>query len=351
MTRDDISKRLNSILIDLESECENVQKKAITELLNRVEVAVTEVEHLKKENQSFKDEINRLKGEQGKPEIKANKPHDGDISSEKERLEAEKEEGSKANKEGFKLGKNALEKLKEKNLPLELLEQLAAMKGNKYSDETKFINEIESIIGTQLTSEHRLLLIKHARYKKRKRKAKLPLVIIDREVKCSMGMSQLPDDAVKKGFEDKVVQDIIIKRDNVKFKREIYHSASLNKRFIADVPLGYEGEFGPNINASIFSMKYVNGMSNPKILGFYENIGTIISATDINDQLIKSDNIEKFHHEKEELHKAGLELSPYIQIDDTGTRVNGKNHYTHIVCNEFYTVFFTTKHKNRLTLL
>ena len=43
-------------------------------------------EALKAENQQFKDEINRLKGEQGKPEIKAKcKKESLDHSSEKER--------------------------------------------------------------------------------------------------------------------------------------------------------------------------------------------------------------------------------------------------------------------------
>lgn len=349
MNREDISKQLESIQPYLERVCEEIQKKAIFELFNIVEVTIADIERLNVENQTLKDEINRLKGEQGKPDIKANKPDDGNISSEKERQEIE--DDSKASKEGFKLGKNSLEKLKEQHLPVELLEQLEAMKGNKYSDEKEFINAIESTIGTKLIAGYRSLLIKHARYKKRKRNPKVPLITIDRKVKCPVDISLLPDDAVKKGYEDKAVQDIIIKRDNVKFKREIYYSASLNKRFIAPVPLGYEGEFGPNINAGIFSMKYVNGMSNPKILEFYQNVGVRISATYINDQLIKSNNIDKFHREKEDLHKAGLEFSPYIQIDDTGTRVNGKNHYTHIICNDLYTVFFTTKNKNRLTVL
>ena len=36
---------------------------------------------MESERQEFRDEINRLKGEQGKPDIKANKKTGGDISS------------------------------------------------------------------------------------------------------------------------------------------------------------------------------------------------------------------------------------------------------------------------------
>jgi hypothetical protein len=78
---------------------------------------------LLKENQSLKDEVNRLKGEQGKPDIKANKKKDGNISSEKERKDAEAEE-DEINREGFKLDKSSLEKLKENGIPGEILEQL-----------------------------------------------------------------------------------------------------------------------------------------------------------------------------------------------------------------------------------
>ena len=49
--------------------------------------------------------------------------------------------------------------------------------------------------------------------------------------------------------------------------------------------------------------------------------------------------------------KAGLASSEYQQMDDTGARVNGKNYVTHILCNPFFTAYFTRKHKDRLTIL
>ena len=351
MNRKDISNLLEKIQPDLEGTNEYARKKGVSQLLNLIEVLVAENEHFKIEYQTLKDEINRLKGEQGKPDIKANKKNDGDISSEKERLLAEETDEDRAMKEGFKLSKSSLEKLKEQSLPITLLEQLVKMKGKKYSDETEFIKEIESIVGTTLTSEHRSLLIKYARYKKRKREQKLPKINIDRYEDCPVDTSQLPDDAIFNGYEPKTVQDVVIKTDNVEFKREVYYSPSQNKSFLGPVPSGYEGEFGPHINSDIFSMKYVNGMSIPKIKEFYHNIGTIISGTYISNQLIKSAAISIFHHEKDKLHQMALEVSPYIQIDDTGTRVNGQNYYTQIICNPLYTTFFTTKHKNRLTIL
>jgi len=64
-----------------------------------------------------------------------------------------------------------------------------------------------------------------------------------------------------------------------------------------------------------------------------------------------TDNHEVFHQEKTDIVKAGLASSTYQQMDDTGARVKGKNHYTHILCNVFYTAFFTRRRKDRLTIL
>ena len=46
-----------------------------------------------------------------------------------------------------------------------------------------------------------------------------------------------------------------------------------------------------------------------------------------------------------------MKAGDYQQVDDTGCRVNGKNYYTHVFCNPFFTAYFTRKNKDRLTLL
>ncbi len=51
----------------------------VEKLLNIVEELVKEVKALEIERQVLRNEVNRLKGEQGKPNIKANKKKDGNI--------------------------------------------------------------------------------------------------------------------------------------------------------------------------------------------------------------------------------------------------------------------------------
>ena len=343
------TKEISEKLIDLQQAINDLKepnaKRLLQELLNLVESLSSKNSDLKQELQKLRDEINRLKGEQGKPEVKPGKEGEKNVSCESERREAEEE----TPKEGFKLDKPSLEKLKEKRIPDEVLDSLEKLRGRRYSDKSEFLKALEVEIGSEAAERYGYLLVKYARYKKRNRKPKIPEISIDREQTCFVDKEQLPDDAESKGYKPKVVQDAVIKTDNVLFKREVFWSPSQQKTYMGEIPAGYEGDFGPHINAQILSFKYINNMSIPKIKEFYENIGILISETYISDRLTKE--LDVFHKEKSELYEASLEVREWQQIDDTGSRVNGQNCYTHVVCNDLCTLFFTTAKKNRLTVL
>jgi hypothetical protein len=234
-------------------------RKAISPLLDLVEELYAENVELRKENQKLKDEINRLKGEQGKPDFKKNggKQKQGDFSTDAERRQAESSDDGNGG-HGYKLDGNGLEKLKERRIPSDVLDRLEELKAKKFTTEDEFISAVETVIGKELTEQYRPVLLKHARYKKRKRETKLDKIKIDREQLCPVDKADLPGDACFTGHEDKVVQDLIVKSDNVRFKKEVYYSPSLKKTFTGNIPPGYEGEFGPHVNAQIVAMKYVN---------------------------------------------------------------------------------------------
>ena len=48
---------------------------------------------------------------------------------------------------------------------------------------------------------------------------------------------------------------------------------------------------------------------------------------------------------------AGLNSSAWQHMDDTCTRVHGKNHHCHVFCNPLYADYFTTPGKDRLTII
>ena len=185
--------------------------------------------------------------------------------------------------------------------------------------------------------------------KKRKQRRKNNRIKIDRTEECSIDKDVLPDDAEFKGYKRVIVQDITIKTDNVEFKKEIYYSPSLNKTYIAPLPGGYEGQFGPTIKGFAIILKNICNMSESRIHELFSHFGIFISMGTVSNILIKDHQL--FHEEKTRIVDAGLQTTVYQATDDTKARVNGQNHHTHILGNPYFTAYFTEQQKNRLTVL
>ena len=183
----------------------------------------------------------------------------------------------------------------------------------------------------------------------KKRQSKKETVKPNRTEVYKLDKNKLPEDAIFKGYETTVVQDIIILNDNIELKRETYYSPSLKRSFTAGYPEWYDGEFGPNIRTCILDLHHDKKMTESAIHKYLTTYGVQISTASISR--ILTNGIDIFHKEKEEIIEAGLASSDYHQMDDTGARIKGKNHYAHILCNPFYTAYFTKKHKNRLTII
>ena len=183
---------------------------------------------------------------------------------------------------------------------------------------------------------------------KKKRTKKQGTIKVDRTVICKIDKKTLPSDAIHKGHTPVVMQDLKVVTDNIRFERETYYSPSLKKTFIADLPTGYDGEFGPGIKTMVLALYHNSNMTQPGILDFLQTTGVVISAATISRLL--TDGHDLFHQEKEDIVDAGLQ-GQYQHIDDTDARVDGRAHYVHILSNPLYTAFFTRARKDRLTLL
>lgn len=190
---------------------------------------------------------------------------------------------------------------------------------------------------------------KRKKKKSKKSKAKKHKIKIDRIEKCKVDRSELPSDAEFKGYENVIVQDILITTNNVKYQKEVYYSASEKKTYVGKLPEDVSGEFGPGVRALVCTLKHVANMSEPKIEEFFKNFGIYISQSTISRILTKDQ--AGFHKEKEDIFWVGLCSTIYQQIDDTVIRVNGENQYSQIITNPYYTAYFTMPHKDRLTVL
>ena len=198
-------------------------------------------------------------------------------------------------------------------------------------------------------------LTKHSsekeRHKPRQRhkSSKKAEIQINREQVVAVDPARLPQDAEFKGHEDVVVQDILLRTDNILFHKQKYYAPSTRRTYLAQLPRGYEGQFGPGIKALTLAFYFGMGTSEPKILEFYANVGVQISKGELSNLLIKDQT--SFHAEKEAVYEAGLHSSPWQQTDDTLTRVDGQNQHCHVVCNPVYTAYHTRPTKERLSVL
>ena len=276
-----IKKAVSEINIKLESITESSLKTNVSSMMDIIEAQSESIDELTKENQRLRDANNKLRGEQGKPEIRPQSKSD----SEKGKKDFSSENDRKGKKNGGRKGKS----------------------------------------------------------KKNDR------ITITREEFCEFDKTKLPEDAIFKGHVPNIIQDLRILIDNVKFLREKYYSPSMKKTFIAPLPIGYQGEFGPQIKTLIIYLYNDCNMTEPKIESFLKDHDIIISASTISQILIKKH--DAFHQEKKDIVEAGLLSSEYQQMDDTGARVNGKNYFAHILCNNLFTAYFTMKKKDRLTIL
>jgi hypothetical protein len=89
----------------------------------------------------------------------------------------------------------------------------------------------------------------------------------------------LPADAELVGTKSLVVQDIVIRPNNIHFELEIYYSRSQHKYYRAELPSGFDrGEFSGSLQALIIALKYSGNMTEPKIRELLANFAVIISA-------------------------------------------------------------------------
>jgi len=243
------------------------------EILSILEILCATIIDLQKENQELKDEINRLKGEKGKPKFK-----------------------------------------KKKEEPL--------IPKGRMENQTK----------------------------EWKKSSKSESIKIDRTVTIQMPKDELPSDAVFKGYDEKIVQNIIVTTDNVLYKLEKYYSPSEGKTYIAKVDGSIQNtQFGPETKALISTLYYENRVTENKIASFLNANGLSISEGTISNILIKEQS-ESLTQIKNEIFEAGLASSTYSQIDDTGAKIAGQAAYTTIVCNEKFSSFFINRSKSRPTI-
>jgi hypothetical protein len=183
----------------------------------------------------------------------------------------------------------------------------------------------------------------------RVRQSKNDKIAIDREVPCPVDPATLPPDAQFKGVVPVIVQDLVLRTDNIRFLKEKWYAPSTRQTYLGALPAGYDGEFGPSLKSLAWLLTNVGQLSQPKLLEVVRAAGTIISSGHVGQLLI--------HHqpgldaEATAVAEASLAATLWQQVDHTATRVNGDDQQCHILTTPLATVAHTRPGKDRLSTL
>src|SRR5215210_7543937 len=173
------------------------------------------------------------------------------------------------------------------------------------------------------------------------------LIITDEVV---VPVPNLPPESTFKGYEDFIVQDLIIRPQVTRYRRERWQTAD-GQTLVAPLPDDVipGSHFGPDLICFILHQYHHQHVTQPLLREQLLQLGIDISAGQ--RSRILTEQTEPFHQEKAGLLPAGLEVSTYVQADDTGARHQGHNGFCTHIGNESFAYFESTDSKSRQNFL
>src|SRR5262249_47558538 len=157
-----------------------------------------------------------------------------------------------------------------------------------------------------------------------------------------------PPGAVLKGYEDYLVQELILQPRTTRYRRERWQLPD-GRTVLAPLPdeVVPGSHFGPTLHSYVLHQYHHQRVTQPLLLGQLRQLGIDISAGQLNTLLTEGRDV--FHQEKQEPLPAGLQASSYVQVDDTGARHRGQAGYCTHIGNDLFASFESTDDKSRLS--
>jgi hypothetical protein len=151
-----------------------------------------------------------------------------------------------------------------------------------------------------------------------------------------------------KGYENVVVQDIVLRPHVVRYRRERWLTPD-GRTLIAPLPVGVRGHFGAELRRFVLVQHHQGQVTVARLMAQLHAIGIDVSKRQIVRMLIDGKDI--FLDEARNVLRAGLESASWISVDDTGARHQGKNAVCTQIGNDHFAWFGTTTSKSRLNFL
>jgi hypothetical protein len=151
-----------------------------------------------------------------------------------------------------------------------------------------------------------------------------------------------------KGYEDFVVQDLVVCPHVVRIRRERWLTPD-GRTVTAPMPAGVVGHFGPELRRFVLFQYHQGQVTVPRLVTQLRSLGLEISKRQVIRLLNKGE--DAFLDETREVLRVGLSTAPWISVDDTGARHQHRNGICTQIGNDHFAAFATTTSKSRLSFL
>jgi hypothetical protein len=158
----------------------------------------------------------------------------------------------------------------------------------------------------------------------------------------------IPEGSTFKGYKEFAVQGMIIKPHNILYRMQRWERPD-GSYIEGQLPPYVQGHFDASLISYIQYQYFQCHTTQPLLLEQLREFGIDISPGQISRILIEGH--DNFHREKDELLSTGLEISRYINVDDTGARHKGQNGVCTHIGNDLFAWFKSTDSKSRINFL
>jgi hypothetical protein len=151
-----------------------------------------------------------------------------------------------------------------------------------------------------------------------------------------------------KGYEDFLVQDLVLHPHVVRLRRERWLTPD-GRTVTAPMPAGIVGHFGPELRRFVLFQYHQGQVTVPRLVAQLRAIGIAISKR----QVVRLLNAGQspFLDEPRDVLRAGLSTAGWISADDTGARHQHRTAVCTQLGNDHFAAFATTGSKSRLNFL